>query len=540
VNLLEQISMMRLRPALALLLTSLVAPGCSKSPCGNGQIDEGEQCDGDNMNGLGCAAVGFAYGTLKCTSGCLLDTQACITDPCWAYPCGNRGSDIGDVIPNLQFEPGNDTSAAVSSLDGLFGLDDLFANNVAHGGSLKGVLFFVSARWCPVCADEAVLLESLHTEYANRGVIVVGLVLEDVRGNQATPTDAVEYAHEHGWSFPTVAATLDATYWHGDNGPSYPMNLFVDASNMRLTGRIEGGAPEKLLRLGLDELATGIAWPESGERPVSFDCAPDTGSEVEPNGLSETPADASSLPYTLSGTICPPFIAEDLKVDEDVADLGVLTAGTAITVSMERLGTSKNYPFFVLARLDEAQQLAWQHYSTVHVDGSAAMRQFVVPATGHYYAAAEDGRMSAWLYYGTTAIPYADDCCEGGTDYTYSMTIDTHTLAATEPAVSVGTDRLDTVSDELLRVYPIAMTAAVSYTIGMQAVDSDQLDPTLLLVDPATGAVVAQNDDVDAANRKYNAQIVWTPAADITLWIVADYVSAGSSGGAPEYHLTVN
>ena len=45
--------------------------------CGNGRIDPGEQCDGDNLQGFTCIDLGIAGGTLGCTSECTYDTSMC-------------------------------------------------------------------------------------------------------------------------------------------------------------------------------------------------------------------------------------------------------------------------------------------------------------------------------------------------------------------------------------------------------------------------------------------------------------------------------
>ena len=51
--------------------------------CGNDVIDEGEECDGADLGGLGCADLGapFAGGTLACGATCTLDASACEADP---------------------------------------------------------------------------------------------------------------------------------------------------------------------------------------------------------------------------------------------------------------------------------------------------------------------------------------------------------------------------------------------------------------------------------------------------------------------------
>ena len=45
--------------------------------CGNGRIEPGESCDGTNLNGSTCVSLGFAAGTLSCSSSCQLDAHAC-------------------------------------------------------------------------------------------------------------------------------------------------------------------------------------------------------------------------------------------------------------------------------------------------------------------------------------------------------------------------------------------------------------------------------------------------------------------------------
>lgn len=46
--------------------------------CGNGSIEGNEQCDGANLNGFTCEALGNAGGTLQCDPmTCTFDTQLC-------------------------------------------------------------------------------------------------------------------------------------------------------------------------------------------------------------------------------------------------------------------------------------------------------------------------------------------------------------------------------------------------------------------------------------------------------------------------------
>ncbi|MBY0277638.1 DUF1566 domain-containing protein [Candidatus Binatia bacterium] len=52
--------------------------GTLPAACGDGAIDAaGEHCDGADLGGDSCASLGFASGTLGCTSACRFDTSAC-------------------------------------------------------------------------------------------------------------------------------------------------------------------------------------------------------------------------------------------------------------------------------------------------------------------------------------------------------------------------------------------------------------------------------------------------------------------------------
>jgi hypothetical protein len=49
--------------------------------CGNGVIDDGEQCDGGNLGGFDCVDLGYSGGTLGCDPiTCTYDASACTTD----------------------------------------------------------------------------------------------------------------------------------------------------------------------------------------------------------------------------------------------------------------------------------------------------------------------------------------------------------------------------------------------------------------------------------------------------------------------------
>ncbi len=50
---------------------------CPEAVCGNDKVDPGEQCDGSDLDGKNCAALGFGGGTLLCAANCTFDTGSC-------------------------------------------------------------------------------------------------------------------------------------------------------------------------------------------------------------------------------------------------------------------------------------------------------------------------------------------------------------------------------------------------------------------------------------------------------------------------------
>jgi hypothetical protein len=87
---------------------NLVTTGCSVNPvnnCGNGVINSGEQCDGSNLNGQTCVSRGFASGTLSCGNSCLFVTSGCNSNPQTPPPatCGNGAIDSGEQCDGNNF-----------------------------------------------------------------------------------------------------------------------------------------------------------------------------------------------------------------------------------------------------------------------------------------------------------------------------------------------------------------------------------------------------------------------------------------------------
>ena len=64
-----------------------------RQECGNNKIEEGEDCDGVNLNNSSCVSLGYAGGgTLKCDKNCKFNYSACIK----SSTCGNNIIESGE------------------------------------------------------------------------------------------------------------------------------------------------------------------------------------------------------------------------------------------------------------------------------------------------------------------------------------------------------------------------------------------------------------------------------------------------------------
>jgi thiol-disulfide isomerase/thioredoxin len=466
-------------------------------------------------------------------------------DPCWEYACGPYGYRLGNVVADLAFTPANTSAGEIAGADESFDFHDLWQRNEAHGGTLRGLLIFVTTGWCPYCAQEAPKLQGLYEELRDQGILLVGLVKQNSAGAPATATYARSYASRYGWTFPTLAGDINENYWPADDVAAgeagVPLHFFVDLRNMRIYGRFAGATEMKIPRYALQDIAAGPAWGPGGTRVFDFDCGT-SGTEVEPNGLSETPENGTGYAtggFTLTGTQCPPGVGDGILIDEDVVNLGTLAAGTVIDVQMTRPAGSGVYPFFHLLRVSGGE-VAWQNYGPALVDADAIGRQWVIETAGQHFLAVYDGRTQAPAVYGEgAAVPLADQCCDGGPDYTYSVAIRAFDLAATTDPLPAGSTPA-TLSATGVGVFPLGVTASTPYAIRMVAADNTMLDPSLVLYDPVGRRVLAFNDDENYSGGNINSLINHTPTADGTVWVVAGYWGSWFRGGAgPAYTIRV-
>jgi alpha-tubulin suppressor-like RCC1 family protein len=103
------------------------ASGCTGPDCGNGVIEGTEACDGSDLGGETCTSIGQGYtgGTLGCTS-CQLDDSACFT-------CGNGTIETGEECEGTNL--GGATCASLGTTGGVLscGADCMYDRSLCFG-----------------------------------------------------------------------------------------------------------------------------------------------------------------------------------------------------------------------------------------------------------------------------------------------------------------------------------------------------------------------------------------------------------------------
>ncbi|MBU1221261.1 SBBP repeat-containing protein [Myxococcota bacterium] len=161
----------------------LAYPPCYLPECGDGIVGNGEDCDGDTLNGVTCQSLGYYGGELACTGNCLYD----ITD------CQNHGK-CGD---------GKVDTYAGESCD----LSDINNKECTDFGGYGGILrcnadCTLDFSLCMMCGDGFV-----QTEEG-----------EECDGTNIPDSDCTDYGYTSGNASCSEFCKLDFSTCHGECG----------------------------------------------------------------------------------------------------------------------------------------------------------------------------------------------------------------------------------------------------------------------------------------------------------------------------------
>ena len=220
--------------------------GDSGPACGNGKLEGLEECDGADFGAATCADFGFDGGSLSCGGHCAILSSSCEyydtdgdglttdaetaagTDPALADSDTDGFTDGEEVTagtnplsldswpvalqrwPNraAQFDADGITSTGWDQGDVAKDLQlvDQYGQEFSlHQFYGYNIVLSVGARWCGPCNDAAKGSQALWTEYADKGVIFVELLLDgNVQGKDATQSDIDYWSNKYGIQFPVT------------------------------------------------------------------------------------------------------------------------------------------------------------------------------------------------------------------------------------------------------------------------------------------------------------------------------------------------
>jgi len=272
------------RSLFAMGLTLLLASACGADNgeaapdpvCGDGEVNGNDQCDGDDLGGATCESLGFAEGTVSCSSECTIDTTACIpvdadgdgidyqTEQELGLDPNSPDTDTDGFFDKHELDTGSDPLSIASWPydSGLFPyrLDYAQADGVTGAGWSVGmvapnhvvtdqygaqlqlhqfygykIVLSFGARWCNPCKQAAKDSEAnIWSELKSQGYMVVEVLIESSNpGTPSTQDDVGFWAGLYGLSYPvTFGAAPPGT-------ASIPTYYFIN-SDLTIAKKTEG------------------------------------------------------------------------------------------------------------------------------------------------------------------------------------------------------------------------------------------------------------------------------------------------------------
>lgn len=189
---------------------------------------------GTSSGGAGGAGSGAASSAVSTAAATTVATSAASGGVDCQYPSSGFGVQVGDVVKGSLSWQGYPEGASQSST---VSVQDYFDCDGSKG--IHGILIISSATWCGVCQDEANDLPSMAGTFAQNGVKVITLMIEDAYGSPASVGTATEWKDAFGLD--SVAVVADPNFsFSGYGSVGLPLQIVVDPRTMEIVARDEG------------------------------------------------------------------------------------------------------------------------------------------------------------------------------------------------------------------------------------------------------------------------------------------------------------
>lgn len=150
------------------------------------------------------------------------------------YPTSGFGVNIGNHVQgNLAWQgyaEGADSPGTIS-------IQDYFDCDGSKG--INALLIVSSATWCGACQQEAADLPSHAAAFAQKGIRVLTLMVENAAGQPATLSTATSWRSNFGLEDYATAADPNFTF-AGSGSIGIPLQIVVDPRTMVIVNRTEG------------------------------------------------------------------------------------------------------------------------------------------------------------------------------------------------------------------------------------------------------------------------------------------------------------